>query len=194
MSGGGEGWHREVFPYPDLRRKGVIPQAESARHRPGRTPGSTERPLWGRPRGSIRSLGTLDLRRFPYSRQQRASSGTPNLFVACLSARRLILDALGARRPRQQPSSSWRKEYQGAHLDAFPRWRAGGQRVIEGGVERQPGAAVIGAVVHSDEQHLVGLHVREIVPAVCRVVRNPRGLAAHMGVDEFAGDQIVVGE
>src|ERR1700732_3436739 len=42
MSGGGEGWHREVFPYPDLRRKGVIPQAESARHRPGRTPGSTE--------------------------------------------------------------------------------------------------------------------------------------------------------
>src|SRR6267143_3953736 len=91
-------------------------------------------------------------------------------------------------------SGSRRKEYQGAHLDAFPRWRAGGQRVVEGGVERQPGAAVIGTVVHPNEQHLVGLHVREIVPAVRRVVGDPRGLAAHMSVDEVAGDQIVVGE
>src|SRR5689334_10193726 len=48
--------------------------------------------------------------------------------------------------------------------------------------------------MHPDEQHLVGLHVREIVPAVRWVVRDPRGLAAHMGVDKITGDQIVVGE
>ena len=91
-------------------------------------------------------------------------------------------------------SDSRRKEDQRAHLDAFPRRRAGGQRVVEGGVERQPGAAVIGAVVYPDEQNLIGLHVREIVPAVCRVVRNPRGLPPHMGVDEIAGDQIDIGK
>src|SRR5436305_15220066 len=100
----------------------------------------------------------------------------------------------GARRPvnRTQSGSRW-KEYQAAHLNAFPRRRAGSQWIVEGRVERQPGATVIGAVMHPNEQHLVGLHVREIVPAVRRVVSDPRGFAAHMGVDEITGDQIVVG-
>src|SRR5258708_7257604 len=104
-------------------------------------------------------------------------------------------NALGARRPvkKRTESGSRREEHQRAHLDAFPRRRAGGQRVLEGGVERQAGTAVVGTVVHPDEQHLVGLHFREIIPAVRWVMRDPRGLTAHMGVDEIAGDQVVVG-
>jgi len=45
-----------------------------------------------------------------------------------------------------------------------------------------------------NSQYLVGLHVREILPEVRRVVRDPRALAVRMGVDEVAGDQIGVGE
>src|SRR5215469_6040455 len=96
-------------------------------------------------------------------------------------AGRLAPKAPGARRARERTASgSRRKEYERAHLDAFPRRRAGGQRVVEGGVERQAGAAVIGAVVHPNEQHLVGLHVREIVPVVRWVVFNSRGLTADL--------------
>ena len=47
--------------------------------------------------------------------------------------------------------SRWKK-YQRAQLDAFSRRRIRSQRVVEGGMEREPGATVIGAVVHPDEQ------------------------------------------
>ena len=40
-----------------------------------------------------------------------------------------------------------RKEHQAAHLDALARRGAGAERVVERGVEGEPGAAVVGAVV-----------------------------------------------
>src|SRR5579864_636942 len=67
-------------------------------------------------------------------------------------------------------SASRREEHKGAHLDAFPWRRAGGQRILERGMERQTRPAVIGTIVDPDKQHLVGLHFREIIPAVGRVI------------------------
>src|SRR5436305_13212863 len=90
------------------------------------------------------------------ARTQGTGSPATHAFMLC-----------GARRPVDRTQSgSRREEYQRARFDAFPRRRGGGERVVERGMKRQPGAAVIGAVVHPDEQNLVGLHVRGIVPAV----------------------------
>src|SRR5215469_2818265 len=62
------------------------------------------------------------------------------------------------------------------------------------GMEQEPRPAVISAVVHPDEQHLVGLLLRKIIPTVARIIFDPGGFAAHMGIDKVAGDQIVVGK
>src|SRR5262249_38339842 len=45
-----------------------------------------------------------------------------------------------------------------------------GGGVLEGGVEGEAGAPVDGRIVGLDEQHLVRLHLGEVVPAVGRVV------------------------
>ena len=59
-------------------------------------------------------------------------------------------------------------------------------------MERQPGAAVILAVVEADQQNLIPLLFREVVPAMFRLELDPRGFTADVLVDEIAGDQIVV--
>ncbi len=56
-------------------------------------------------------------------------------------------------------SGAGREEHQGADLDAFARRRIGRRRrIFERRVEGQPRAAVIRAVMHPDQEHLVGLH------------------------------------
>jgi hypothetical protein len=86
------------------------------------------------------------------------------------------------------------EERQATRLDALARRGVGRQRIVERGVEGEPGAAVVGAVVDADQDRFVGLHLREVEPAMAGIVLDGRGLAANMRVDEIARDRVVVGE
>src|SRR3979411_1649708 len=88
----------------------------------------------------------------------------------------------------------WREEYEAAHLDALPRRCVRRQGIVEGCVEGGARPAGSGGVVHANQPRLGRLHVREIVPTMPRPVFDRRRLAAHMRVDEVAGDQVVVAE
>src|SRR5262249_58641428 len=69
---------------------------------------------------------------------------------------------------RQPPRS---EEGEAASLEALTGLGVHcGGGVLEGGVEGEAGAPVDGRIVGLDEQHLVRLHLGEVVPAVGRVV------------------------
>src|ERR1700728_3227385 len=59
-------------------------------------------------------------------------------------------------------SALLRRAHQRPDLDAFPGRRINGGRILERSMERQPGAAVVGAVVHPDQYYLVGLLLRKV--------------------------------
>src|SRR6202041_3549521 len=79
-----------------------------------------------------------------------------------------------------------------ADFDAFARRGVvRGLRIVERAVRREAGGALACRVVAADDDRLVGLHLRKIVPALAGAVGDAVNLAGAVGVAQIGGDEVV---
>ncbi len=84
------------------------------------------------------------------------------------------------------------KKRQRTDLDAFARVRVRRRgRVVEGGVGRPAGTAVLDRVVDLEDQRLIAPHARQPVPTMRRIVGDRIGLADAVGIAPLGNHEIV---
>jgi len=83
-------------------------------------------------------------------------------------------------------------EKQGANFDTLAGGCAGtAGRIVEGGMGRIAGAAVMLGVVAFQQNRLVALKVRVVEPSMMGVIGEAIGFADFVGINEIGGDEIV---
>src|SRR6185437_13391678 len=90
---------------------------------------------------------------------------------------RLLLPGARLRRARERLREYGSEEGQRTDFDALARTRIGRRgRIVEGGVRRPAGAAVLERIEHLEHDRLLAPHAREPEPFVRRIVGEGVGL------------------